>query len=96
MGVFKTPEGQTKQLDDETTVRDMQSDRKVIRGPFMVTSRIPGIETANIQFQRKTIVIEDILLDPNDDIRFLVTMPNATTGTNDLVFFVRTRWKVTE
>ena len=100
MAVFKDDESSAAPaLDDESTVRNMRSEGRLIRGPWQITTRGPGIGSANVISQMKTIVIEDILLDPDDDLRFSYTSRGplgSSSGTNDIYLFTRTFWKVTE
>lgn len=96
--VYKGKEGATLESGDSVDgVRDMKSEGRMIRAPWQICTRAPGAEAANILHQRKTIVITDILLDPNDDIKFgITTRKVSTTGTNDCLLFWKTFWKVTE
>lgn len=96
--LYKAKEGATApSLDDVSTIRDLRSEGRLIRPPTQISTRGPGIETANVMWQRKTIVIEDILLDPNDDVSFGVTTRLAnTSGTNEIRFYWKYFWKVVE
>ena len=100
MAVWKDKESNgAPTIDNETTIRDMRSEGRLIRGPWQISSRGPGIESANTIHQRKTIVLEDLLLDPNDDLRFgySVRGPLGTSsGTNDLYISTKTFWRVSE
>lgn len=98
MAVYKKKEGDNPEtLDDTTTIRDLRSEKRLIRGPWQIATRGPGIESANTLHQRKTIVIQDILLDPNDDLMISwTTRLAATTGSNYIYTFVHDYWKVTE
>lgn len=98
IAVMKDKEGATTpSLDDETQIRDARSEGRLIRGPWQISTRLPGNDNANVVIQRKTIVLEDLLLDQNDDLIFVLTTRKAsTTGTNDIYFFVKTFWKVVE
>lgn len=80
-------------IDDAQTIRDLRSDRKLIRGPF----RIMGLgSNGQRQGAMKTVVLEDLLLDPNDDLALIINSVGATTGTNSFYCTERTWWKVTE
>ena len=98
--VWKAGEGATAlSLDDETEIRNMRSEGRLIRGPWQTTTRGPGIGSANVITQMKTIVLEDLLLDPDDDLMFGYTVRGplgSASGTNDIYLFSRTFWKVTE
>lgn len=97
VGVYKHKEGNAPEaLDDVVAIRDMRSEGRLIRGPWMLSARGLGNDSANVRQTRKTIVLEDLLLDPNDDLMMSVTQQSATTGTNFVEMFVRTWWRVTE
>lgn len=97
VAIYKNKEGATlEQLDDVSAVRDMRSEGRLIRGPWMISSFVPGASVQSSLMPRKTIVLEDLLLDPNDDVTFGLTVVGATSGTNSLYFLRRYFWKVTE
>ena len=98
VAIMKDKEGATTpSLDDESEIRDARSEGRLIRGPWQISTRVPGIETANVLYARKTIVLKDLLLDPNDDLIMVwITRKANTTGTNDIPYFTRTFWKVVE
>ncbi len=96
--IVKEKEGASlMSLDDEATIRDARSEGRLIRGPWIVSSRGKGVEAANTMYALKTVVLEDLLLDPNDDLA-LVSVNHLTTlsGTNNVEAFVRVFWKVVE
>lgn len=95
--VFKAKEGATApSLSDEQTIRDLRSEGRLIRGPWMVTSLSPNHGLAGVKYAKKTIVLEDLLLDPNDDLMMSLTQVASTSGTNTISMLVRTFWRVTE
>lgn len=97
IAVHKAKEGATPEsLDDEVAIRDMRSEGRLIRGPWMVGVEDSPHGLANVMYPKKTIVLEDLLLDPNDDILFAITVAETLSGTNTLRFFSRTFWRVTE
>lgn len=98
LAVMKDKEGATTpSLDDETQIRDARSEGRLVRGPWQIATVAPGVSTANVLHPRKTIVLKDLLLDPNDDLIFVLTTRKAnTTGTNEIPIFTRTFWKVVE
>ena len=97
VAVYKQKEGATAEaLDIEEDIRDARSEGRLVRGPWQLSTMPPGCVSGQM-VQRKTIVLEDLLLDPNDDLLFGVTNgTEAFTGTNDLLMFVHKFWKVTE
>ena len=97
-GIYKAKEGATlESLDAVASIRDMRSEGRLVRGPWMTQARGVGHGLANIMTPMKTIVLEDLLLDPNDDLIFGHTTAGvATSGTNDYQGLTRDFWKVTE
>lgn len=97
VAVYKRKEGATDEtLDDTVSIRDMRSEGRLIRGPWMIGSVVAGSPAVGSLMTRKTIVLEDLLLDPNDDLAFGMTVVGGTSGTNTINLFVKTWWKVTE
>ena len=94
--VYKAKEGATlESLDDTESIRDMRSEGRLVRGPWMTSARGQhGL--ANTMYAMKTIVLEDLLLDPNDDLIFGHTVTLGTSGTNEFQGLTRDFWKVTE
>lgn len=94
--IYKAKEGATPEtLDAVASIRDMRSEGRLVRGPWMTNARAQ-YSSANTMFPMKTIVLEDLLLDPNDDLMFGHTVTLATTGTNEFQGLTRDFWKVTE
>lgn len=97
MAVYKQKEGSTAEsLDDEVAIRDMRSEGRLIRGPWWMSSYTPGSFAAGQMMPRKTIVLEDLLLDPNDDLLVGWTLVDTMTGTNNAFMYMRAFWRVTE
>ena len=98
MILYKAKEGSGAILpSDETTVRDLRSEGRLIRGPWTLSTVGPGVESSNTMWQRKTIVLQDLLLDPNDDLKLGTELrTQSSTGTNEIRVFTKTYWKVVE
>lgn len=80
-------------IDDEEVIRDLRSDGKLIRGPFRI---MPTGRNGALIGAMDTVVLNDLLLDPNDDLLFVLNVTAATSGTNDFYLQERTWWKVVE
>ena len=98
LAVMKTKEGATTpSLDDEVQIVDARSEGRLVRGPWQISTQHPYASGTNVLHARKTIVLKDLLLDPNDDLLFvLTTRKTSSTGTNTVWTFARTFWKVVE
>ncbi len=98
LAVYKAKEGAAAEsLDDEAAIRDMRSEGRLIRGPWWASTTTPGATSASAMMARKTIVLEDLLLDPNDDIVIGGTVDTSLSGgVNTIRYYVRVFWRVVE
>lgn len=92
--VAKHKEGDTAPtIDQETTIRDLRSDGKLVRGPYTIPAVGRNGQSVGMQ---DTIVLEDLLFDPNDDLVIVLNNFVTGSGTNDFLFREKTWWKVVE
>lgn len=85
-------------LDSEAVIRDLQEDKQMIRNlGFFSTHSVPGMAARPVAEStwtwRKTIVMKNLRIGPDDDIKFNFTNVDATSGTNVIRALVRVWWR---
>lgn len=92
--VVKVKEGSSDlALDDESVVRDLQEQKQILRGPWMFGLRVsPGVADSN-DVVRRTIVLQNVKVGPDDDLRLQLTLVDATTTTTNFRTFMKVWWR---
>ncbi len=68
-------------LDVEGTVRDLRNENKLLRGPWHRSTALEASATSNNDLIfTKTIVMKNIVLDQNDDLKLCVTNIGSVFG----------------
>lgn len=94
VAVMKQKEGSTSiKLDDEAAVRDAQEQKQMLRGPWLIAYRsAPGGGDQDLVV-RKTIVLQNVKLGPDDDIRLQFTTIDSTSSTFTVNTFAKMWWR---